>query len=286
MLRNIRIKPNYLIPFTSTTIVMVILGLMGSAFIFSGELIKWLKENSDIAVELKVDASQADVERVKEFIAGDERVLTESIRHLPPEEAVYLLGLDYETSAWWAEDDLPFQDMVVFNLKAEFFDPAELSELRRIMKNRVEEIAEIHYQDRLVLDFHSNLEYFAWWFTALGLLFLMLSVILIYNTTKLALYADRREIETMELVGASRGFIRKPYLKKSFFLGFVSGLIAISLIIGLLYYALANPMDLITEERQLTAIGLVAGLPIAGGVFCLFCTWITLNQYLRSEQIE
>nr|MBS0038568.1 hypothetical protein [Saprospiraceae bacterium] len=283
MLRRIKIKPNYLIPFTSTTIVMVILGLMGAAFIFSGELVKWLKQNSDIAIEVKAGSGESDIEKIKQLLEGDDRVLEQSIRHLPPEEAVLILGLDYEEASWWSEDEMPFQDMVLFNLKAEHFEPSVLSEFRKMLKNTVSEIAEVHYQDRLVLDFHSNLEYFAWWFSSFGLLFLILSVVLIYNTTKLALYSDRREIETMELVGASRGFIRKPYLSKSFILGFISGLIAILLILLGLYYAVDNPLDWITEDRQLMALALGLGLPLVGGIFCLFCTWVTINQYLKTQ---
>ena len=281
MLRRIKIKPNYLIPFTSTTIVMVILGFLAASFIFSGELVKWLKENTDIAVELRQNATADDIEKIQSLLSEDERVLENSIKHLPPEEAVYLLGLDYEQSAWWSYDDIPFQDMIIFNLKADYFEPAILTEMSREYKRDISSISEIHYQDRLVLDFHSNLEYFAFWFSGFGLLFLFLSVVLIYNTTKLALYADRREIETMELVGASRGFIRKPYLLKSFFLGLISGLLAI-LLIGLVVYLLTdNAMELITEDRRELALIMVLGLPFAGGVFCLFCTWLTLNQYLK-----
>ncbi|TVQ49917.1 MAG: FtsX-like permease family protein [Saprospirales bacterium] len=281
MLRRIKIKPNYLIPFTSTTIVMVILGFLAASFIFSGELVKWLKENTDIAIELRQNVSADDVKKIKSLLTEDERVLENSIKHLPPAEAVYLLGLDYEQTAWWSEDDVPFQDMVIFNLKADYFEPAILNELSRHYKKNVNSISEIHYQDRLVLDFHSNLEYFAFWFSGFGLLFLFLSVVLIYNTTKLALYADRMEIETMELVGASRAFIRKPYLLKSFFLGLISGLIAI-LLIGLVVSLLTDDaLGLITEDRRELALMMMVGLPLSGGVFCLFCTWLTLNQYLK-----
>jgi cell division transport system permease protein len=281
MLRRIKIKPNYLIPFTSTTIVMVILGFLASSFIFSGELVKWLKENTDIAIELKQNSSDRDLESIQSMLVEDDRILEGSIRHLPPEEAVYLLGLDYEQTAWWSEDEIPFQDMIIFNLKSDYFEPAVLTELRREYMRKVKSINEVHYQDRLVLDFHSNLEYFAFWFSGFGLLFLLLSIILIYNTTKLALYADRREIETMELVGASRGFIRRPYLVKSFILGFISGLIAIALIGGIVYLLTENAGDLLTEDRQMLALTMVLGLPLAGGIFCLFCTWLTLNQYLK-----
>ena len=260
---------------------MVILGFLASTFIFSGELVKWLKENTDIAIELKESAKEADIESIKSLLASDERVMEHSIRHLPPEEAVYLLGLDYEDAAWWSDDVLPFQDMIIFNLKSDFFEPAILSEVRREFKRKISSIHEIHYQDRLVLDFHSNLEHFAFWFSGFGLLFLFLSVILIYNTTKLALYADRREIETMELVGASRGFIRGPYLYKSFFLGLISGFLAIFLIGIIVYLAMENPIELITEDRKNLILLIFIGMPLAGGVFCLLCTWITLNQYLK-----
>lgn len=281
VLKRIKIKPNYLIPFTSTTIVMVILGFLSSAFIFSGELVKWLKENTDIAIELRESVKQSELEKIKLELSADTRVLEGSIRHLPPEDAVLLLGLDYEEAGWWNEDELPFQDMIIFNLKAEYFEPAILNEFRRELIRKQSFVNEVHYQDRLVLDFHSNLEYFAFWFSGFGLLFLFLSVVLIYNTTKLALYADRREIETMELVGASRGFIRRPYLLKSFFLGMISGLFAVLLIATLVYLAVDTPASLLTDDRKPLAFIMTFGLPLAGGLFCFICTWLTINQYLK-----
>lgn len=274
-------RPNYLIPFASTTIVMLILGIIGSAFIFSGELIKVLKESSDIAVELESEVKEAQIEELIATLAADPRTIDASVRHLPPEEAFEILGLDFSGTDWWGEEEVPFRDMLVFNLKAPFFEPVQLSELKKQLNRKYESIREVHYQDRLVLDFHSNLEYLAWWFAAFGLLFLLLSVILIYNTTKLALYADRREIETMELVGASKGFIRKPYLIKSFILGLISGVVALLVIGIILYFALDHRLLLQNDNYFVHILTVAVSLPLAGGVFCLLCTWLTLNQYLK-----
>lgn len=281
MLKRIKIRPNYLIPFTSTTIVMLILGLIGAAYIFSGELVNWLKETTDIAVEIRDGSTSDQVSEVMDFLEADERILEGSIVHLPPEEALKVLGMDVTGSDWWEDDKSPFRDMVIFNVKADWFTPAELSKIRRNFKEKSSLIEEIHYQDRLVLDFHSNLENLAWWFAGFGLLFLMLSIILIYNTTKLALYADRREIETMELVGASRGFIRRPYLLKSFFLGTISGVIALGAIGGIIYLAYDNPLTVIQGSDLENIIFLVGGLPLGAGIFSFLCTWLTLNQYLN-----
>jgi len=282
VLKRIKIRPNYLIPFTSTTIVMLILGLIGAAYIFSGELVNWLKETTDIAVEIRDGSTSDQLSEVMDFLETDERILEGSIVHLPPEEALKVLGMDVTGSDWWEDDKSPFRDMVIFNVKADWFTPAELSKIRRNFKEKSSLIEEIHYQDRLVLDFHSNLENLAWWFAGFGLLFLMLSIILIYNTTKLALYADRREIETMELVGASRGFIRRPYLLKSFFLGTISGVIALGAIGGIIYLAYDNPLTVIQGSDLENIIFLVGGLLLGAGIFSFLCTWLTLNQYLNS----
>jgi len=281
VLRKIRIRPNYLIPFTSTTIVMLILGLLGAAYLFSGEMVKWLKESTDIAVELKMEVGEEKLEEVVNFLRKDERILPGSVRHLPPEEALEVLGLDLGTMDWWEDGASPFSHMVIYNVHHEWFEPAELSVMRRQIRDDMDAVVEVHYQDRLVLDFHSNLETLAWWFAGFGGLFLLLSVVLIYNTTKLALYSDRREIETMELVGASRTFIRKPYLLKSFFLGFLSGVIALALIGGIIQLGYGDLIKLVKEvELELILItGL--GLPAAAGLFCLVCTWLTLNQFLK-----
>ncbi|TVR82696.1 MAG: FtsX-like permease family protein [Saprospirales bacterium] len=260
---------------------MLILGLIGAAYIFSGELVNWLKETTDIAVEIRDGSTSDQLSEVMDFLEADERILEGSIVHLPPEEALKVLGMDVTGSDWWEDDKSPFRDMVIFNVKADWFTPAELSKIRRNFKEKSSLIEEIHYQDRLVLDFHSNLENLAWWFAGFGLLFLMLSIILIYNTTKLALYADRREIETMELVGASRGFIRRPYLIKSFFLGTISGVIALGAIGGIIYLAYDNPLTVIQGSDLENIIFLVGGLPLGAGIFSFLCTWLTLNQYLN-----
>jgi cell division transport system permease protein len=281
LLRRIKVRPNYLIPFTSTTIVMLILGILGTAYLFSGEMVRWLKESTDIAVEIGKDYSSEEAEEVIELLREDEKIIGESVRHLPPEEALEVMGLDLTSASWWEDGENPFSHMVVFNVHHQWFEPADLSILRRQIKENIPYVEEVHYQDRLVLDFHSNLERLAWWFAGFGMLFLLLSVVLIYNTTKLALYSDRREIETMELVGASRGFIRKPYLIKSFLLGLLSGIIALSLIFGIVHFGYGDVIELLKDTQSQQLLIVLGSLPIMSGLFCLICTWFTLNQFLK-----
>jgi cell division transport system permease protein len=112
---------------------------------------------------------------------------------------------------------------------------------------------------------------------------IVIAVAMINNTIRLALYSRRFSIKTMQLVGATPSYIRKPFLLQALGIGLVSGIIGTALLMGL-FYALNNSLDSIEINYDLSTFGLLTGsLLLIGMIISYISTWFALNKYLRMK---
>ena len=120
----------------------------------------------------------------------------------------------------------------------------------------------------------------------LAALLLVVSFVLINNTVKLGIYARRFNIHTMKLVGASWGFIRKPFLKQAITLGLIAGILAIIVLgagVYLLYQYQPDVMEVITwQVMVITAITVL----LFGIIITTFCSWLSVNDFLKMKAGE
>src|SRR5690606_25739622 len=124
---------------------------------------------------------------------------------------------------------------------------------------------------------------FVFLFGAVALLLIVIAVAMINNTIRLALYSKRFSIKTMQLVGATSSYIRRPFLMQSIGIGIISGIIGTALLMAL-FYALNNAMDSIEIKYDLQTFGLLVGsLLVIGVVISYISTWFALNKYLRMK---
>ena len=124
---------------------------------------------------------------------------------------------------------------------------------------------------------------FVFLFLVVAALLIVVAVAMINNTIRLALYSKRFTIKTMQLVGATASFIRKPFIVQSILQGLVSALVGMAILLGL-FYALNNFLDSIEIAFDLkTLLFLFAILLVLGIVITLVSTWFALNKYLRMK---
>ena len=124
---------------------------------------------------------------------------------------------------------------------------------------------------------------FVYLFGAVALLLIIVAVAMINNTIRLALYSKRFSIKTMQLVGATSTYIRRPFFLQAIVFGIVSGIIAMALLFGL-FYALNNLVDSIEISYSIeTFLILLGSLVFIGVVITYISTWFALNKYLRMK---
>ena len=151
------------------------------------------------------------------------------------------------------------------------------------MTNYGDRIEEVNYDESMVKNVNLGFKQFVWLIGAVALLLIIVAFAMINNTIRLALYSKRFSIKTMQLVGATSRYIRRPFLWQSIGMGIVSGIFGMSLVL-VLFYAINNLVDSVDITFNLFQfLSLLGALLIIGIVISFVSTWLALNKYLRMK---
>lgn len=267
----------------STAMVLVLLGLVVFSVQTSRNLSEWVKENLKVTVVLQDEVSVNDA---KQFCRDlYHRPFSKNIDYISREQALKEQTEEMGSDPSEFLGSNPFPASLEMQLHSEYANSDSLlwiaEELRK--DSRVVEVA---YQVDLMDKVNSNLAKVNLLLLVLALLLTFISFSLINNTVRLSVYSRRFLIHTMKLVGASWGFIRRPFMKQGLLVGIVSALIAIVVlgcgVYGLYYYE-PNIMVIITwRELVVTAVAVL----LFGLVITLACSYISVNRFLRMSAME
>jgi len=267
----------------STAMVLVLLGLVVFSVQTSRNLSQWVKENLTVTVMLSDDVS-----------VNGAKLLCRDLYHRP-----YSRNIDYiskeqalkEQSEAMGSDPSeflgvnPFPATLELQLHSDYANRDSLKWIaRELQKNP--KITDVAYQVDLMDSVNRNLTKVNLVLLALAVLLTFVSFSLINNTVRLSVYSRRFIIHTMKLVGASWGFIRKPFMKQALLVGVIAALIAIAVLGGCvyaLYYYEPNIISIITW-RELTITGVAVLL--FGIIITAACSYISVSKFLRMSAGE
>ena len=267
----------------STAMVLVLLGLVVFSVQTSRNLSQWVKENLTVTVMLSDDVS-----------VNGAKLLCRDLYHRP-----YSRNIDYiskeqalkEQSEAMGSDPSeflgvnPFPATLELQLHSDYANRDSLKWIaRELQKNP--KITDVAYQVDLMDSVNRNLTKVNLVLLALAVLLTFVSFSLINNTVRLSVYSRRFIIHTMKLVGASWGFIRKPFMKQALLVGVIAALIAIAVLGGCmyaLYYYEPNIISIITwRELTITAVAVL----LFGIIITAACSYISVNKFLRMSAGE
>jgi len=277
-------KPNYFYTISSVAIVLFLLGFFCALFSISQQLGQLLKERISILVEIEPTSNPIEVDSLVYAIKSYAMTKSESVLLISKEAALADLQEDFGEDLLRLDLPNPLYDVITFNVKAAYMDSEQLETLRHKLKSK-RFVKDVYYQEGLVHQIVANLQNFSWLFLVIGALFLLITVTLIHNTTRLALYANRFVIKNMELVGATWNFISRPYIKRSILHGIISALIAILFLICLLLWANRYLPGISTLSSSFSLIGIALGLLLLGILINGLSTYFIINKYL-SRRID
>lgn len=228
-------KPSYRYAVISISIVLYFLGIYLMLYLQSGKIDQMIKEQVSIVVELNDSLLQSEIQVVEEAIKQQTGVIANSISHHDKASASKIMG--DEILIGFSKGESPFKDMVTFRLQAESYTNENLNVIEKsLMKEHV--VHDIFFESESDIGVHDLVRKISLLFLLLSIIFVALALIIIHNTLSLSLYADRWEIKTMELVGARKSFIRKPYVAHGRIIGqraFLLAAIALMATVGVLY---------------------------------------------------
>jgi len=262
----------------STAMVLVLLGLVVFSVQTSRNLSQWVKENLTVTVVLNDDVSVGDAKQFQQDLIH--RPFSKDIHYISREQA-----LKEQTEAMGSDPSEflgmnPFPATLELQLHSDYANADSLvwisEELRKNPK-----VTDVAYQVDLMDSVNRNLAKLNILLLVLAVLLTFISFSLINNTVRLSVYSRRFLIHTMKLVGASWGFIRRPFMQQGILVGIIAALIAI-LVLGGAMYALYSYepgiLRIITwRELVITALAVLA----FGLVITLTCSYISVNRFLR-----
>jgi cell division transport system permease protein len=273
-------KPNYLYSIISVTLVLMLLGLFGLLVLQGQQLVKKLKEEVEIIIELKEDSGEAEVTELKDFLAKSLFYKEASARFISKEEGAQMMQNEFGEAFLKLDMANPLYDVLTFNMNADYVDAKGMEEIKGILKG-FGSVNDVYYQESVAEAIASNLKNISLGVLIAGLFFVFVAVALILNTIRLALYANRFLIKNMELVGASWGFISKPFLKRSFWHGLLCGCLAIGALSLLLYLVFKEVPDSSDFLYIPGVVVLFGGLLLLGILITVLSTYYVVNKYLR-----
>lgn len=261
-------------------LVLFLLGLFGLMIIQGQKIVKQFKEKVNLMVEFKPETKPSQIDLVVSQLKSSSFVKDGSITFTSKEEALKILREDFGEDFLKLGLNNPLYDVVTFNTRSEYMLSDSLAKIRSdLLNNPV--INDVFYQEGLVDNIESNIKKIGYISLIIGILFIFVAITLIHNTIKLALHSNRFLIKNMELIGASWGFISKPYLVRSVRNGFWSALIAIVLLVTLLVFIQLDYSDFSDFDYPLELAVLFAGLIILGILISSLSTFYVVNKYLK-----
>ena len=273
----------------STTLSLFIVGLFGIILIQASSLTKMIRENIEVQVFLDKELSQKQ-------LADLRKDLTERPFVLRTEDSLYLRFISNKEAAETfikntGEDftefleDNPLRDSYVFSVAEEFQSSEQLTLIAKELETQPG-IFEVSYMTDLVDSINKNLFKVSLIMGGFILILIVTVIMLINNTIRLALFSQRFLIRSMQLVGATRGFIRKPFLIRAFIFGVLAGILASSILFGLLEYTKGNIEGFASLQNTELMLLLFAALTIMGGLLSGFSTLRAVNKYLNMSLDE
>ena len=278
-----RIANAYLSSVISISLVLLLVGVAAMLLVNAKGVSNYFKENMQVTVMMKQDVSDEaamDFQAVldgKKFIKSSEFISKEQGMR----EMADMLGDDFldvfETS--------PIPVSIDLTLKADYVSADSLE----VVKNDISAsplVDEVVYQSSLVDALNANLSKISAVLGVFIVLLLFISFVLINNTVRLSVYARRFTIHTMKLVGATRSFIRAPFLVQAAFQGVFAAFIAIIALVVMMYF-MRSEFEQLFEIFRLDLLLTVMGIVLAAGLaICLTSTWFVVNKLVSLKKDE
>ena len=263
----------------STTLVLILLGIVSFFILFAQRLSDSVKENLTVTVLLDGEASRSDIHEFRTALKGERYVY--ALDYVSKEQALkeQVKAMGSDPSEFLGAN--PFTASFELRMNALYANSDSLAWITaKLKKNPL--VEDVMYLKELVDTVNDNLRRISYVLLGLAVLLALVSFALINNTVRLSIYSGRFVIRTMKLVGASWGFIRRPFMARSFNLGFLSGLLAGVLIGKATEYYTSDPsLSQYIHVDMLLVVG--AAVLLFGLLLTLGCTYVSVNKYLRMK---
>ncbi|MCU0437929.1 MAG: permease-like cell division protein FtsX [Raineya sp.] len=268
----------------SITIALMALGVLCMLIIAILNFSKAVKENVEVQVMLdngltndeitKIRLAIEEKKYIRQQLSGKPDVI---FKHKDEAAKELMKSLQEDFVALLGEN--PLRHSFLIHIKSDFYSVENLAKIKKELETTAG-IFEVVYAQEFSDQVNTNVATISFVLSGFALFMMIIVIILIHNTIKLALFSQRFIIRTMQLVGATANFIRKPFIKTAFFQGLLSSIIAFTLLYTLIPYLNIGTIQVekLYTPLQLMLVGVV--LVVLGILLSVFSSFRTVNRYL------
>ncbi|MFN3403168.1 MAG: cell division protein FtsX [Cytophagaceae bacterium] len=267
----------------SITLSLFVIGLFALLYFHAQRLSVLIKENVEINVYLDKNLSETSLDSLiknigtRPFVAKPDNIPQISYVSLEQATEAFIKETGEDFSVILSEN--PLRPSLSVKINSDYFRAAKMKNISEQLKS-LDGVFEVDYPVNLIEAINKNIRLISIVMGSFSLILIFVTILLINNTIKLALYSQRFLIRSMQLVGARRSFIQKPFLLRAAFQGFIAGVIASGLLAGVLHYAYTIVPEL-EQLKDFKMLGIILGSLIGAGIFIgLLSSFRAVRKYI------
>lgn len=277
-----RVAGSYFLSLMSIALVLFLLGVFALLMIHAQKLSNHLKENIGFEIVMNSNVKEDNILKLQQELEALPSV--KSTEYIPKEEAIRRLSEDLgeDFLQWLGNEENPLLPSIDVRFNAEWANNDSLTVIQaQLLKNK--DVKEIYYQKSLVDLINQNVNRIGIALMVASLVLLIIAITLIRNTIRLSIYSKRFLVRSMQLVGATPAYIRRPFIRSGILQGFFGALLA-DAFLALLLYGLTKRLPELTFVQDYTIIiGIFVGIIILGILLGGLSTRLALRKYLNAD---
>ena len=273
-----RLLSSYFSVVLSIALVLFLIGLLGMLVLNAKTISDNFKERVVMTIYLNDNAKEVEINQLEKSLTLAKYV--KETKYVSKEDAAAFMKSEYGEDFL---DDVgynPLQNSIDVNLKADFVTEQRLDSISEANMTK-KFVAEVRYDKDLVSMMNSNVKRISLWVIIISGLFTLIAVLLINSSIRLSVYSKRFTIKTMQMVGATKQFIRRPFIWKSIKLGIIGSILALIGMAVVLYYIDKTFAELELLSKPIMITGLFLGVFLLGIIISWVSTYFATQRFLN-----
>ena len=264
----------------STTLVLLLLGLVVFFVLGAHNLSVYVKENINFSILISDDMKESEILKLQKKL--DKEAFVKETEYISKKQALReqteAMGTDPQEFLGYN----PFTASIEIKLHSDYANSDSIAKIEKLIKKNTN-IQEVLYQKDLIDAINDNIRNISLMLLGLAVILTFISFALINNTIRLAIYSKRFLIHTMKLVGASWSFIRRPFLRRNFWIGVLSAAVADGVLWGAAYWLVSYEPDLIRVITPNVMLLVSVSVLVFGVLITWLCALLSINKYLKMK---
>ena len=232
-IKNRRLFTSYVSITVIMSIVLFLFGFFGIFFISSNSIANSFKEDFSVSIFFKENAKKIEIIQLQNELLMSSYI--QKLKYISKDDALLIMKEEYGQDFIQELGFNPLVNSIDINLKSEFVEASSLDSISNIISKK-KYVDEITYDKNLINSINNNIRRVSLWLMPSIMILSIITFLVINSSIRLSIYSNRQLIKTMQLVGATKGFIRRPFIRTNILLSIISSFISISTLILLIYY--------------------------------------------------